>query len=313
MDKHKPKEQPSFYAIIPAHVRYDNELSEFQKLLYSEITALADKAGYCRAGNTYFARLYHKDKTRISKCITWLEKKGYIQCIIERNTGTVRKIFITGLRQNPVAENNNTPGLKLQEGIAENSNGPLAQNCNHNNTSITSTSRSSKKAAPPVEEILNADDAYLTVRNTVTGKTEVINGHIRKELQSLSTVSIAAFTTLVEKYKTVVGQIREKMLQKYLYYPVRNYDFVQFIKKMNRFCTPTNPAEIILKLAKKNELKAVERILQPGNEQRWTPQHTVHTVDKNLAKAALQKAAAALKTRRQKQNLSDHFLQPWQN
>jgi hypothetical protein len=44
MKKQKPKEHPSFYAIIPAHVRYDTEISEFQKLLYSEITALVDKA-----------------------------------------------------------------------------------------------------------------------------------------------------------------------------------------------------------------------------------------------------------------------------
>ena len=43
------KEHPSFFAILPASVRYDGKLSEFQKLLFVEITALADKEGYCRA------------------------------------------------------------------------------------------------------------------------------------------------------------------------------------------------------------------------------------------------------------------------
>ncbi len=36
-------ERPTYYAVLPATVRYDNALSEFQKLLFAEITALADK------------------------------------------------------------------------------------------------------------------------------------------------------------------------------------------------------------------------------------------------------------------------------
>ena len=73
--KQKSKEHPLYYAIIPATVRYNQDLSEFQKLLYGEITALADKQGYCRAGNSYFARLYNKDKNRVSKCLTDMAKK----------------------------------------------------------------------------------------------------------------------------------------------------------------------------------------------------------------------------------------------
>lgn len=37
------KEQPNYYAIILASVRYDNTLKFAEKLLYGEITALANK------------------------------------------------------------------------------------------------------------------------------------------------------------------------------------------------------------------------------------------------------------------------------
>ena len=42
------KEQPNYYAIIPATVRYDTNLKYAEKLLYGEITALANKNGYTR-------------------------------------------------------------------------------------------------------------------------------------------------------------------------------------------------------------------------------------------------------------------------
>lgn len=35
-------EQPGFFAILPANVRYDNRLKAQEKILYAEITALSN-------------------------------------------------------------------------------------------------------------------------------------------------------------------------------------------------------------------------------------------------------------------------------
>ena len=53
------EERPSFYAVIPATVRYDNELNANEKLLYGEITTLCQAKGICWASNRYFAELYN--------------------------------------------------------------------------------------------------------------------------------------------------------------------------------------------------------------------------------------------------------------
>lgn len=91
-------EQPNYYAVIPAEVRYDTELKANEKLLYGEISALANKNGYCNATNTYFSDLYSKHKDTISEWIGNLIKKGYIKTEMERDClGRVkeRRIFLS--------------------------------------------------------------------------------------------------------------------------------------------------------------------------------------------------------------------------
>lgn len=84
------KEQPNYYAILPANVRYDNELTPLQKLLFAEITALSNKEGYCWASNSYFAELYGVSETHISLCIKKLRQKNYINSDIDKKKGNIR-------------------------------------------------------------------------------------------------------------------------------------------------------------------------------------------------------------------------------
>jgi hypothetical protein len=72
------KEIPSYYAVIPANVRYDKRLSANAKLLYGEITALCNKKGYCWAGNQYFADLYGTTTSSVKRWIKGLNDAGYL-------------------------------------------------------------------------------------------------------------------------------------------------------------------------------------------------------------------------------------------
>lgn len=80
--------KPSYYAIIPASVRYDKRLSANAKLLYGEITALANSTGYCYATNRYFAELYDVTNTSISLWVKQLIDAGHINSHIEYREGT---------------------------------------------------------------------------------------------------------------------------------------------------------------------------------------------------------------------------------
>lgn len=72
------KEQPTYYSILPASVRYNKNLKPNEKLLYSEITALTNKDGVCYATNEYFANLYGVTKVAVSQWISNLEKEKLI-------------------------------------------------------------------------------------------------------------------------------------------------------------------------------------------------------------------------------------------
>jgi len=122
-------ENPNYYAIIPANIRYDNTLSGNEKLLYGEITALSNKFGYCNASNAYFSELYGRHKDTISDWIGKLKQKGYIKTeIIKNNLGRVseRRIY-------PVGENTYTYRQKRLY--------PIGKNAEGNNTSINNKNK----------------------------------------------------------------------------------------------------------------------------------------------------------------------------
>ena len=115
------KEQPNYYAIIPATVRYDTNLKYAEKLLYGEITALANKNGYCYAQNKYFADLYNVTAVSVSRWISHLQELGYIETEVIRNENkeiVSRNIYIVDI---PYYQKNQYPYIqKSIEGINKN-------------------------------------------------------------------------------------------------------------------------------------------------------------------------------------------------
>jgi len=110
-------EKPNYYGILPAHVRYA-KIKPMAKIMYTEITALSNKHGYCHASNAYFADLYEVHKNTVSLWINELEKNGFVKIKITKlENGFDRKIFIQTYQQK--AEGVSTKTLRGYQQKAE--------------------------------------------------------------------------------------------------------------------------------------------------------------------------------------------------
>ena len=86
--KNNKEDNPSYCAILKSDVRYDKRLTPNAKLLYAEITALANQRGFCWSSNSYFAELYGVSTTSISKWISQLIEFKYLEREIVYKKGT---------------------------------------------------------------------------------------------------------------------------------------------------------------------------------------------------------------------------------
>lgn len=127
-------EKPSYYAIIPAVVRYDDRLSASEKLMYGELTCLTNKLGYCYASNSYFAKLYGKDASTISRWVKNLEDCGYITIDYERNGKQIVRRLIKMVNLPSVVLENCNKGIDfLQGGYCKNVKENITSNNNTSN------------------------------------------------------------------------------------------------------------------------------------------------------------------------------------
>ena len=99
-------EKPSFYAVLPAYVRYEKRLKPAERLLFAEISALTNKFGYCTASNGYFADLYETRKETVSKWISHLSELGFLrlEMVYEGKQIKGRKIWIDEKVMTPIDE-----------------------------------------------------------------------------------------------------------------------------------------------------------------------------------------------------------------
>lgn len=149
----------NYYAIIPANVRYDKDLSQGAKLLYGEITALSNEKGYCWAGNSYFAELYGKGKSTIARWIQQLEDKGYItrEIIYKKGSREIESRHIKIRNENaPTLKNETTHTLK-------NETTPTLKNEIDNNTFINNTNNNIKDKCR--KQVYDESSVYFRLAN----------------------------------------------------------------------------------------------------------------------------------------------------
>lgn len=140
-------EQPGYYSILTASVRYDKDLNANEKILFSEITALSNKYGYCTASNKYFSNLFQADERSIRRWISNLKQHGYIKMnLITKDKEIIaRRIY-------PMSgggdRNVRGYGQKCPEGGDRN---VLYNNTSNNNTSNNNNILSGKEPDPTPE------------------------------------------------------------------------------------------------------------------------------------------------------------------
>ena len=140
-------EQPSYYSILTANVRYDHRLKNHAdcKVLYSEITALSNKSGYCHATNKYFSKLYDRPAPTISKWINLLKDCGYLKIVMIKDGKQIKERRIYPI-SNPINVDVNTYSSKREEGINAGVKAPINVDVKENITSINNTSTNNTSA-----------------------------------------------------------------------------------------------------------------------------------------------------------------------
>lgn len=124
------KNAPNYWAVIPAAIRYDRDLSPNAKLLYAEISALCDQHGYCFATNGYFAGNFGLSVKSIQRLVKTLADEGHIFVDVIRNAKTQeveeRRIY-AGV--NPAGQLPPPSPQNCGDPSPQNCGGPSPQNC----------------------------------------------------------------------------------------------------------------------------------------------------------------------------------------
>ena len=86
------------FGIIPNVILYNEDLSHGEKMLYTMISSLCNKNGYCFASNAYLSKILKTSKSTIGLYLKHLEELNYISRDFEEKEGRVndieRKIYL---------------------------------------------------------------------------------------------------------------------------------------------------------------------------------------------------------------------------
>jgi len=268
-------EQNDFFTILPSSVRYDSNLSDFAKVLFSEILALSKKNGFCWATNEHFAKAFGKHETTISRAITELKNGKYLEIEVKNsNLGTVRNI--TPLSENAMcalSKNAKTP-------LSKNAKTAHSKNANHNNTRINkSKKKDSLKEEPSFDKRLNLQLPFDVVSSSETIRAtyqkpflelkqdlkniyqiEPNDSDIETAIQTFSTVAIARF----DKYKSI--RQYEKLCNLFK-------EWITFSIKYESNKPKEKPVDIESYLLENYKERDIERFRSEGKILKWLQQY----------------------------------------
>ena len=226
-------EAPAYYGILPANIRYDKNLKPMEKIMYSELTALSNKNGYCNATNSYFAELYEVSKNTVSLWISDLEKAGYTKLIYEPGTKNIkeRRIFIT----DPITKNNDTYHEKEVD--------PITKNREDNNTSINNTRLIITNINNNNKNIIEDQEQEKVVFNS--------NGVLQQEikmllgLRKIKVFDIIKLNKPIERIKEVIDYCnKNNKADGYLFKALRDdWELVEHNNDYNKGYNLTKPKE----------------------------------------------------------------------
>ena len=75
----------------------------------------------------------------------------------------------------------------------------------------------------------------INKRNAITHREEFMNEDLKKAIYNLQGITLDAFEDRVKKYQHLVDKIQETKAEKLFYYPIREWDLLKFISKINLF------------------------------------------------------------------------------
>lgn len=174
-------EQPNYYSILTANVRYDKNLKANEKLLFSEITALSNKYGYCTASNRYFAELYRVTERSIQDWISNLVQYGYITTTLVSKDGQIigRKIYLSsGIKESKTTSRGvgkkSSPDEENFTGVVKKSSLGWGRNLHPNNTSNNTSNNNilSGKEPDPTPEPEEKENSEFTKKTSDSKKSK---------------------------------------------------------------------------------------------------------------------------------------------
>ena len=150
-EKESNFEGVNYYVVIHAQVLHDNRLTPLARLIYGELSALANIQGFAWISNRKMASKYKVSIKTISRNISKLQEFGYIKSELiyrdEKKEVEQRNIYIE-----PLDKNVNSIPLEMSRGYGQKSPEGMDKKVKDNNTSNNTMNNTNNNIADKIAD-----------------------------------------------------------------------------------------------------------------------------------------------------------------